>query len=464
MINKKILFLTISIFGLAKCGNRFEPTMITFPSATIDKFYYKDGTSILINVSAERLWADKSFDQYGKTVELLSNHGLFNFEKFAKTQLVSASTDTLTSEIHEKIFSKTADFRSYVLNNPGILSKVQTKGKLEIYEVNVAGKFFSKSFPFYASANIPVRFLDLSNISLICGISDSVNAQLTQNFNDMIMEHGYKSILETYSARSFSDATLSIGYQDIIDFNHSLVSGSSYDISFGLIAPLSETNTKETKYFFDVPLGNGGSFGTNLKCKGDISFKKNIELGAYLEVDTFFKSNDTIPVQHNKDIPFLQLWKKSEVDIYRGSCWTAGGYFKGQLGARSCAIIIGYNYISQEQTTLDLVDSEREKKDGFYDFVKITDIKTNQTTSTTERQDRINRTFYYINNDLINQDPKLQRSYMHVAYFGIKAQAPKNMDWCDNAKISMNLSIPIYGKGSFMTKGFGFEFGLGMSF
>lgn len=429
-------------------------------------FFQKKRTALLLNIdtSSSIIYAKESFSKNGGTVPLFGKYGKLNFQKFASS---SISTEIGGQSFYEKLI-KTKELQENInsLYSDKKNKSVYCGGELSSIEFLISPKITLPELPFYFAADIPIRIINCKKME-ICdqiGQHDEFTLFLNKNIDSVLIENNFKPLSGNYSSRGFSDITIRGGWYGQKRFKKSIIKSMWADCSVGIIIPFSTMFESYENYLFHVPLGNGGFLGANLKYEAGIEFSQKLSAIFSGENTFFFNRKNKYKIQHHTNMSFFNLFKEETLNSQRGSYWSISAQVKSKFLFEGIFALFGYSYHSQEASFFSKEKCHKpdeilfDKKD-----LNIFNAETATALNSESINDRRHRYSYKINNNLINKDPRLKRSYAHILHASILIEPTKSMLWTDQAKFFISYNQPFLGKSSFAGIGFSGQFGFGLN-
>jgi hypothetical protein len=444
-----ILFL-LMLQPLKIYSEVFEQSMFFYNTKNNSFSKKRSYLSVNIDMSSSIVHAKESFSKTGGTVPLFGKYGKLNFQKFASS---SISNDIGGQSFYEKL-TKTRELQTSINN---LYSEKKNKavycgGELSSIEFLISPKLSFPEMPFYVSADIPIRIIDCKKMEICDQVSqhDDFTVFLNKNIDSVLIENNFQPLSNNYSARGFSDVTIRAGWYGQERFKKSIINSMWGDCSLGIVLPFSTMFEPAGNYLFHVPLGNSGFLGATLKYEAGIEFSQ--------------KRKNKYKIQHNSNMSFFNLFKEESINSQKGSYWSISAQIKSKFLFEGIFALFGYSYHSQEAS---FFSKERCNKSDEILFDQKELDKFNSETATSLNSvsinDRRHRYSYLINNNLINKDPRLKRSYAHILHASILIEPTKSIRWTDQAKLFISYNQPFLGKSSFAGIGFSGQFGFGLN-
>lgn len=416
--------------------------------------------SVKGNFSLSHQSATNSFDVNGETVPLFGKFGKIDFSKLASTQ-IGLSKDLDSNVMITK--TKTSTFinqlrESYKSYN----QRVYLDGKWEMSELNIALSAVVPVYSIFAELHFPFRSISIKDLLFVENNSTATPllSYLNQEFDNVLIENNYVPLKEGFLLKGIGDLTILVGWQGKEVFNTTKIYDSWGKVALGFILPFSNvTDDFKNLRFVHSPLYYGGSFGTTLRYNGGINFKKGFELCMYGEHNTFFKKEEKIQYALSSKMKMFNFYDALEIDVRRGSFWKIGGYINSSFILDELSVQIGYSYQSQEDSCISYSSKKVYEKPTFYDLELVQQVPVSGSPSLDEIN-RIDRAKYVLNESVLNSDPRLGSSTLHVFHVGISAQPKVLKKYCEVGAITLSFSLPFWGKSTFISKEFLVQAGL----
>jgi hypothetical protein len=406
-------------------------------------------------VNACRTLATSSYDPFDNQTGLFGGYGPIDFGVFAGEQLTVSKSSI--ANIYDK-FPKTKNLQTSLASlAPGAnTTKLVCHGKAESYEFDVSfQQFFLEGF--FIKANVPFQFIDVGDLTFQnqFGETDAFTTQVNSSIDEVLEEHSFATLNSGGLSRGMSDILAGVGWAASRDAQSEYVRAISGTTEIGVVLPMSTISEPEEKdNLFSIPLGNKGHFGTYANCGVAVDLEPNITIGGNASCQAFFTNFHTMRLKHNPYVDQLHFFHREEVELALGSKWEASAYLKAGIKKSGINIVFGYSYASQEKSTIFLAESVKEKKLGFYDINKLNSLDASTNDSKLTIEDRKNLNFMALSDSIINTDNRLKRSYYHVLHLSIIIQPEQGESEIERPCFKASYNYPIYGKSSFLNKGF----------
>lgn len=472
--NYQRLYLSTTI-----CWFMFFLTLITHISADIFEqsfFFYhtnnelpshSEDLNIYCDTHISFMHASSSFDPQGHLAPLFGKFGTIDFELLANNAIGLDST----TNIYDK-YKELKTFRENVQNQFSNENKaIYGAGELSAFEALISGKIFLGQQPIFFGIEIPIRSIECKQIKFCNHLNEQTNFTifLNKDFDKVLKEQHFQPLSQGYDATGISDIILRLGWQgDYKPQNNKFVKYLWSNLSVGLSLPFSTMFQPSEIFFFHIPLGYGGSFGSVLRYEAGIELDYSLGIHIFGENKSFFKRHEQYKVMHHPDMKFFNFLKEYEIKEDRGSYWHAGFQIKSKFILDTVKVMMGYSYHSQEQSAFE-INREACETEYLYDITQLNAFTSKVQAQTgyvdlinyAERKDRYQ---YPINDYLVNQCPKLQRMYAHIAHFSIVVEPNYTLEWCQQAKFILAYHKPFYGKGCFAGQGISSQANIGFRF
>lgn len=418
--------------------------------------------------------ATTSFGPDGEVVPLFSRFGSIDFSPFLEIQpsYPSVNNNPLENYFLPTKYPKTISFIQNLQSQFGRnIGRIDCAGRYVAVNLLLGFQINLAETPFFARIDLPFSQISCDRINFISRTNQNSNLAkfLNTNFDDVLLENGYEKFSVDYLANGISDAVVSFGFQGKSFSENTKINYLWGNASVGLILPFSSFFQPRQNYFFYVPIGFGGNLGTKVKYEIGLNFDENFEVTFFGENNLLFKDKQyERPVLH-KSLAFFNFFDPQQSHVKRGTFWQLGAMMFCKLFAEGLRFSLGYSYKSQEATTISLTDGGISSAAT---LVNARDVQTLDALGGTGvfvddivRYDRKNQSNYIINDYLLNQNPRLQRGYLHMLHFGFAYRPTKKISqWFDQTMFSIAYNIPIWGKACFAGGEVSSSFTLGLSF
>lgn len=392
---------------------------------------------------------NSAYDSHEHKTALLSAYGLWDVLRLGR------NLENITTKIQTYLLWGTAgawkDPDTIVPALAPLDGKIDVSGHFHLTELDLSLQQ-NLLWGFYAQVYAPLKWIKIDKITPTNRGAAAVNGINVANFltttlPTILKENGFKPFDSRFKKSGIGDLAINVGWQAHKDQSGKMIKSIGGMVQAGVIVPTGAERDEDL--VVAVPLGYNGHVGYSARGALEIGLWDIVTLGAQFG-STIFSTCDQKRrlVTDKKQQGWLYL-EKGFVRVDQGSIWDLGAYAKFDQLGNGIAIVAGYSFTRQEESSLFVRDANYLK-----------------TASKAAADAALNAPYPPLisPNDYANADVRLdgwQYQALHLAiWYDATVDAKKK--WAPIVKLEY--AYPINGRYSFATDMFAGSLGLSFSF
>lgn len=301
-----------------------------------------------------------SFNSHEDKTALFNANDPFNLVRLG---INLDSIDPTTQPVTDRYWGQNGPFTSTALANANIESPDGTaifggRFRASEFDLCIQQNLF---WGFYVHLFLPYKDYHIDRIATkLLGSQTVNNVNMNMFINvdlpQILTENGLKKYTAPFKKSTFSDGSFSVGWHGYLPCQTGMVSSLGGLLQIGAIMPIAP-NT-DTNTVFAIPLGYDDQPGVVGRMAAEAGLWEMFKLGAHFGSLMFFKKNKTVRLKTDKEQNGWIILQESYGGVDWGSLWDIGAYFKIDQFAKGLSFIVGYSYVKQEKTKINVKDDE----------------------------------------------------------------------------------------------------------